>query len=132
MLSILQFNVNLYRISPCLLKLAFTLEYRHNHYKYWGKPGDSQNVKIDWHIPSDAEKDLALELLDNFLKPSITRLKELMATGTDEEGKPLGTREMSNEFCRHLSIVRNCLTGTNTMVYDDGDNSLSEFRYVES
>lgn len=111
------------------MKLAFALEYRQTHYKYWGKPGDSHDVKIDWHMPSDAEKDFALELLDIFVKPSITRLKELMATGTDEEGKPLGTREMSNEFCRHISIVKNCLTGTNTMVYDDGDSSLSDFRY---
>jgi hypothetical protein len=51
-----------------------------------------------------------------------------MTSGTDEQGKPLGTREASNEFCRHLSILKGCLTGTNTMVVDDGECSLSEFR----
>ncbi|KAF7723510.1 hypothetical protein EC973_001885 [Apophysomyces ossiformis] len=85
----------------------------------WGKPGNPEDLKIDWHVPSDAEKDFALEWLDTFLFPSMKRLRELMSKDPAVE-KPTNSYELTNEFCRHLAVVRNCLIGSALMVADDG------------
>ncbi|RUO96683.1 hypothetical protein BC936DRAFT_141627 [Jimgerdemannia flammicorona] len=93
-------------------------EFLNNHHKYWGKPGNPKKLNIQWHVPSNAELDFALELLDAFFTTSVNRLKKLIA-GIDV---PMSTKEMSNEFCRHLSVLRNFLLGTTTMVADDGED----------
>lgn len=52
----------------------------------------------------------------------MNRLRELIA-GVDV---PMSTKEISNEFCRHLSVIRNCLLGTTTLVSDDGEDVKDE------
>lgn len=91
----------------------YTLQHAH---QVWGQPGDPANLEIQWHTPSEAEKDFALYFLNEFLTPSVQRLKALMKN----EQQSLSSHEISNEFCRHLAIVRNCLMGSATMVADDG------------
>ncbi|KAI8373532.1 hypothetical protein EDC96DRAFT_498664 [Choanephora cucurbitarum] len=89
-----------------------------NAHQMWGKPGDPTNLEIQWHTPSEAEKDFALEFLAEFLTPSMNRLKEMMAS----ENASQNSHEVSNEFCRHLAIVRNCVIGSSTMVPDDNES----------
>ncbi|KAG0174459.1 hypothetical protein DFQ30_004302 [Apophysomyces sp. BC1015] len=90
-----------------------------NSHLLWGKPGNPEDLQIDWHVPSEEEKDFALEWLDTFLSPSIARLRELMSDDPDIV-KPNTSHELTNEFCRHLAVVRNCLIGSAMMVGDDG------------
>ncbi|RCI01929.1 hypothetical protein CU098_000361, partial [Rhizopus stolonifer] len=85
-----------------------------NAHKVWGQPGDPANLEIQWHKPSEEEKDFALAFLAEFLRPSMDRLKELMEHDTGN------SHDVSNEFCRHLAVVRNCLMGSTVMVADDG------------
>lgn len=89
---------------------------KHAH-QLWGQPGDPANLEIDWHVPSDAEKNFALEFLAEFLAPAMQRLEELI------EQNPANNHQVSNEFCRNLAIVRNCLMGSSAMVGDDGVSS---------
>ncbi|CAG8434329.1 1354_t:CDS:10 [Diversispora eburnea] len=107
-------------------------DYQKNHHKYWAEPGDPENINVDWHIPSGSELDFAMELLDNFLRPTIERIQNLMDNGTDEDGKVLSNREMTHEFCRRLSIIRNCLSGMTTLVEDDGDVEISDYKDDET
>ncbi|KAG9300251.1 hypothetical protein G9A89_011324 [Geosiphon pyriformis] len=107
-------------------------EYQKNHHKYWVEPGDKDNLKINWHVPTDPEIDFALELLNLFLQPAIETCQNLIATGTDKNGKSLSNREISVEFCRQLSVIRNCLHGTTTLVEDDGDISISDYSNQEN
>lgn len=89
---------------------------KHAH-QVWGQPGDPANIEIQWHVPSEPEKGLALEFLAEFLTPSMQRLEELISQ------EPANSHEISNEFCRHLAVVRNCLMGSSAMVGDDGVSS---------
>ncbi|KAI7908029.1 uncharacterized protein BX663DRAFT_425475 [Cokeromyces recurvatus] len=88
-------------------------------HQVWGQPGDPANLEIQWHTPSETEKNFALEYLDQFLKPSMHRLEKLM-DDTEQLGK--SNHEISNEFCRHLAVVRNCLMGSGAMIANDGEN----------
>ena len=99
-----------------------------NHHKYWVEPGCSEDINIDWHVPTDPEINFAMEIIDIFLKPTLNRIEDLMTNGTDEYGKVLNNRELSHEFCRRFSVVRNCLSGMTTFVDDDGDDEPSEFK----
>ncbi|CAG8478849.1 9710_t:CDS:10, partial [Acaulospora colombiana] len=103
-----------------------------NHHKHWVQPGDPKNINVDWHIPSDPELNFAMEILDTFLRPTIQKIQNLMDHGTDENGKVLNNREMTHEFCRHLSVVRNCLSGMTTLVEDDGDIEATDYIDDES
>ncbi|KAI9483082.1 MAG: hypothetical protein EXX96DRAFT_599664 [Benjaminiella poitrasii] len=85
----------------------------------WGQPGDPANLEIQWHTPSEAEKDFALEYLDKFLTASTQCLTQLMI---DDKRLGRSNHEISNEFCRHLAVLRNCLMGSGTMVAVDGEN----------
>lgn len=85
-----------------------------NAHQVWGQPGDPADLEIQWHTPSEAEKDFALQFLSEFLDPSIAKLKELMSSN----------QGYSNELCRHLAVVRNCLMGSATMVADDGIDTM--------
>ncbi|KAG2196811.1 hypothetical protein INT47_002738 [Mucor saturninus] len=86
-----------------------------NAHQVWGQPGDPANLEIQWHTPSEPEKDFALEYLSKFLTPCISRLNEMMAL--EQVGN---SHDISNEFCRNLAVLRNCLMGSATMVADDG------------
>ncbi|CAG8443048.1 10173_t:CDS:10 [Funneliformis mosseae] len=107
-------------------------EYMKNHHKYWVEPGCHENINIDWHVPTDPELDFAMEIIDTFLKPTLKRIEDLMANGTDEDGKVLSNRGITHEFCRWFSVVRNCLSGMTTLVEDDGDDDASEFKDEET
>ncbi|CAI2164709.1 4841_t:CDS:10 [Funneliformis geosporum] len=107
-------------------------EYMKNHHKYWVEPGCHDNINIDWHVPTDSELDFAMEIIDTFLKPTLKRIEDLMANGTDEDGKVLSNRGMTHELCRWFSVVRNCLSGMTTLVEDDGDDDASEFKDEET
>ncbi|KAL9538165.1 hypothetical protein MBANPS3_011145 [Mucor bainieri] len=91
---------------------------KHAH-QLWGQPGDPANLEIDWHVPSEAEKDFALAFLAEFLTPAMQCLQELV------QQNPPNNHQVSNEFCRLLAVVRNCLMGSSVMVGDDGVASSS-------
>ncbi|KAI8975614.1 hypothetical protein BDF20DRAFT_879640 [Mycotypha africana] len=87
-----------------------------NAHSMWGKPGDPKNLEIQWHVPSETEKNFALEFLNLFLTPSITRLNELMNIS---DINAVDSYQLSNELCRHLAVVRNCLIGSSMLVAED-------------
>ena len=51
--------------------------------KDWAAPGDIDNVKMKWHVPTLQELQLADTLLHAFLKPEIGRLKLFVAGQQD-------------------------------------------------
>ncbi|ORZ04733.1 hypothetical protein BCR42DRAFT_474389 [Absidia repens] len=84
----------------------------------WGQMGDPQHLEIQWHTPSNDEKDVALQILNEFLQPAMTRLEQLM-----QGEHALTSHEWTNECCRHLAVVRNCVIGSMTMILDDGEET---------
>ncbi|KAI9254007.1 hypothetical protein BY458DRAFT_521472 [Sporodiniella umbellata] len=82
----------------------------------WGKPGNPADLEIVWHFPSEAEKDFALHYLLRLWTPTAQKLNEII-----QEDVFANSYEKTNELCRLLTIIRNCLMGSSTMVADDGD-----------
>ncbi|KAL1919118.1 uncharacterized protein VTP21DRAFT_2500 [Calcarisporiella thermophila] len=87
-----------------------------DHHRFWGSVGNPERPKIQWHVPSSAEIDYALELLDLFLKPSLARLRDLI----EHRVLPGSSRDITVEFCLHLTVVNSCLLGTSTLIPEDG------------
>ncbi|CAG5135841.1 unnamed protein product, partial [Candidula unifasciata] len=69
--------------------------------KDWGKPGDLENLNVQWHIPSSDELDLAQEIVDTVLVPELEFLHTFSST-----------HEISKEdLLRRLNIVAELLLG---------------------
>lgn len=89
-------------------------EFMANQHLYWGAFTDTADPNIKWHTPSEEEKNFALELIDTFYTPSEQKLRELMTLNATN------SKESTNEFCRLLCVVRNCVLGSATLTDDDG------------
>ncbi|KAF9940539.1 hypothetical protein BGZ65_006679 [Modicella reniformis] len=87
---------------------------------HWGVLGEVGSDKLAWHIPSQDEIGFALELIELFYEPSLTRARELM-TCTTLEGKQLAI-----EFCKTITTLKAFIAGMATLVEDDGDSPVSQ------
>ncbi|KAK3822755.1 MAG: hypothetical protein J3Q66DRAFT_424160 [Benniella sp.] len=86
---------------------------------HWGVLREVGSDQMDWHVPSQDEIDFALELIESFYVPSLSRARELM-TCTMLEGK-----QLSIEFCKTISMLKSFISGMTTLVEDDGDSPVS-------
>ena len=80
---------------------------------FWGKMYEDKAVKIDWHVPTDAEVEMALELLDRIVIPAMDKVEALQADGLTRD------KAWSNDFCRYLMVVRMALIGMPSLIEED-------------
>ncbi|WFD08563.1 Proteasome activator BLM10 [Malassezia vespertilionis] len=81
---------------------------QHSHL-YWGTTYTLKDVEIDWHVPNDAEIDMALGLLDGVVGASIRALSSLVQSTTHD-------KIWHNDFCRHLMLVRFAFVATASLM----------------
>ncbi|KAL4243081.1 BLM10 family protein [Abortiporus biennis] len=84
-------------------------EFRANHHRYWGRLYKSEEVQLSWHVPDDNEIDFALQIMKDLIEPTIDILDDLIQPGAVHDSV------WRNEFCRHLSFVRNAFAGIPTL-----------------
>ncbi|KAH9947692.1 hypothetical protein B0H21DRAFT_737636 [Amylocystis lapponica] len=84
-------------------------EFRTNHHLYWGKLYKPEDVKLSWHVPNAEEVDFALQIFRELVEPVLTTLNGLLEPGVVRDAV------WRNDFCRHLSFVRNAFTGIPTL-----------------
>ena len=102
-----------------------------NSHMIWGKTGDPKNVNVNWHIPSQEEKEFAIELLETFRVPSMGHIRQKIETG--EKGQPANAYEETNDFCRHLAVIYRGLRGCTSMCLDEnteGNTAVECAEYV--
>ncbi|EST07615.1 Protein of unknown function DUF3437 [Kalmanozyma brasiliensis GHG001] len=80
---------------------------------FWGKVYDEKSVKINWHVPVEAEISMALELLDRVVVPALDKVEALQADGLTRD------KAWSNDFCRYLMVVRMALIGMPSLIEED-------------
>ncbi|ETS62890.1 hypothetical protein PaG_02652 [Moesziomyces aphidis] len=85
---------------------------RHSHL-FWGKMYDEKAVKMNWHVPTQPEIDMALELVDELVLPALFKVEALQAEGQTRD------KAWSNDFCRYLMVVRMGLIGMPTLIQED-------------
>ncbi|KAI9246724.1 hypothetical protein BDA99DRAFT_526780 [Phascolomyces articulosus] len=92
-------------------------EIMNNSHMLWGKMVHPNDLHVDWHVPSQQEKEFAIELLETFLVPAMTHVREKIETG--EKGQPADAYAETNDFCRHLSVIYRALRGSSSMCLDE-------------
>ncbi|KAH8100502.1 hypothetical protein BXZ70DRAFT_1022407 [Cristinia sonorae] len=85
-------------------------EFRHNHHRYWGRLYKPEDVKLSWHVPTAGEIDFALQIFKEIVEPTLDLLDGLLKPGVVHDAI------WRNDFCRHLSFVRNAFAGIPTFV----------------
>ncbi|KAH7923993.1 hypothetical protein BV22DRAFT_1196262 [Leucogyrophana mollusca] len=83
-------------------------EFQHNHHRYWGRLYRPEDVEITWHVPNEEELSFALELFKEIVEPNLVALNTLLDS-TDRDAV------WRNDFCRHLSFVREAFSGIPTL-----------------
>ncbi|KAG8915862.1 hypothetical protein FRC00_010753 [Tulasnella sp. 408] len=83
--------------------------FRSGHHRYWGRLYAAEDVEIQWHTPSSEEVVFVLELLNRHVEPTLSTLESLVGE--------MATRNEAweNDFCRHLSFVRNAFAALPTI-----------------
>ncbi|KDQ54765.1 hypothetical protein JAAARDRAFT_71570 [Jaapia argillacea MUCL 33604] len=84
-------------------------DFRRNHHRYWGKLYRPEEVKISWHVPNDEEIRFALQIFKDIVEPTMDELDKLLTEGVVRDAT------WRNDFCRHLSFVRNAFSGIPTL-----------------
>lgn len=85
-------------------------DFKRNHYKYWGKLYKPEDVKLLWHVPSTEEIDFTLQIFREVVEPVLETLEGLIGSEVTRDAV------WRNDFCRHLSFVRNAFSGIPTLV----------------
>ncbi|KAI9066676.1 hypothetical protein FKP32DRAFT_1589371 [Trametes sanguinea] len=84
-------------------------DFRTNHHKYWGKLYRPEDVKLTWHVPNAEEIDFVLRIFREVIEPVLDKLHGLLEPGITRD------EIWRNDFCRHLSFVRNAFSGIPTL-----------------
>ncbi|KAF8964857.1 hypothetical protein BGZ46_000706 [Entomortierella lignicola] len=89
-------------------------------HKHWGETSEPGTTTFDWHIPSQDEINFAIDLIDAFHVPALTRARELMANSS------LESKQLSIELCKTSTMIKAFVSGMVTLVDDDGDSPVSK------
>ncbi|KAF8898398.1 hypothetical protein BD779DRAFT_1607219 [Infundibulicybe gibba] len=83
-----------------------------HHHRHWGKVYHPDDVTVSWHVPSFEEIEFTLRIFRELVEPSLVVLNQLL--------EPHITRNATwrNDFCRHLSLVRNAFSGIPTLAQE--------------
>ncbi|KAL1951774.1 hypothetical protein VTO73DRAFT_923 [Trametes versicolor] len=84
-------------------------EFKSNHHTYWGKLYRPEDVKLSWHVPTEAEIDFVLRIFREVVEPILDKLHGLLEPGIVRDAV------WRNDFCRHLCFVRNAFSGIPTL-----------------
>lgn len=85
------------------------IEYQKRPHQHWGQLLLATEVKVDWHTPTDAEVDFALEILTVVVQPAVERLESLANSSQTV------TKEWRNDFNRYNSLVRGAMAGVSSL-----------------
>ncbi|KAF9014988.1 hypothetical protein BDQ17DRAFT_1418116 [Cyathus striatus] len=84
-------------------------EFKKYHHRHWGKLYAPDEVEICWHIPNDEEIDFSLQIFRELVEPTLLKLETLLMADSVRDAV------WRNEFCRHLTLVRNAFAGIPTL-----------------
>ncbi|KAI0651592.1 hypothetical protein C8Q79DRAFT_934115 [Trametes meyenii] len=84
-------------------------EFKANHHKYWGKLYSPEDVQVTWHVPTAEELAFVLRIFREVVEPVLDTLHGLLEPGITRD------EVWRNDFCRHISFVRNAFAGIPTL-----------------
>ncbi|KAF9535513.1 hypothetical protein CPB83DRAFT_841889 [Crepidotus variabilis] len=84
-------------------------EFIRNHHRHWGKVYQPDEITVAWHVPDKSEIEFALRIFKELVEPALNALEALLKPGVERDAA------WRNDFCRHLTLVRNAFAGTPTL-----------------
>ncbi|WOO84927.1 Autophagy-related protein 22 [Vanrija pseudolonga] len=91
-------------------------DFKLNHTLWWGKLYRPCEALPQWRRPTDADVDMALEVI-GLADEAVGTLEQLLDTRT-------GDQVWINEFCRAMNVVDEVLLGTYSLIQENGNNKL--------
>ncbi|KAJ3843176.1 hypothetical protein F5878DRAFT_605646 [Lentinula raphanica] len=85
-------------------------EFDQNHNLYWGKFYKKEEVEINWHVPSEPEIDMVLQILDEVASPTLAKIEELLARISSWNNAD------RNDFCRFIHFSKSIWAGLSTFL----------------
>ncbi|KAG6902315.1 hypothetical protein C0995_001694 [Termitomyces sp. Mi166 len=91
-------------------------DFHTKHHHQWGKLYAPENVKnltkgqLSWHSPNEEEIQFAIDIFKVLIEPALAILERLIDDDTPRD------EIWRNEFCRHLSFIRNAFSGIPTFL----------------
>ncbi|KAK0530814.1 Proteasome activator BLM10 [Tilletia horrida] len=86
-------------------------DFRRNSFRYWGKTYAPGEAEVSWHVPSEAEIQFVLELVDRFGNALLDDVAVLLQAPVEQRGIV-----WSNSFCRKLTLARAVFTGIPALI----------------
>ncbi|KAI0702460.1 hypothetical protein BC835DRAFT_1411015 [Cytidiella melzeri] len=83
-------------------------DFQSSHHRSWGRLYAPEDVEISWHVPDQEEIDFALQIFREVVEPTLSSIHALLEPGVKRDSV------WRNDFCRHLSLVRNAFSGIPT------------------
>jgi proteasome activator subunit 4 len=81
---------------------------------------------MSWHVPNKEEIAFALELFDEIVGPTLTRLEQLL------EGDVTKDSVWRNDFCRYLSFVKEAFSGIGALAKQEASQEEREAYYAST
>lgn len=94
-------------------------EFDRDHNSHWGRTHRAEDIKIEWHVPSNDEISVVLEILNRIVSPALDKLEALLPSAGSWDGVA------RNDFCRYLHIARSAWQGLPTL-YKEPPKSVVE------
>ncbi|KAI0094570.1 armadillo-type protein [Irpex rosettiformis] len=85
-------------------------EFQAGHHRSWGRLYAPEDVEVSWHVPDTDEIDFALQIFKEAVEPTLLSIDALLDPDIKRDSV------WRNDFCRHLSLVRNAFSGIPTFV----------------
>lgn len=98
-------------------------DFKLNHTMWWGKLYRPADVMPQWKTPTDANVDMALEII-KIADEAVTGLNKLLDNRTADH-------EWINDFCRAIALVDEVLVGSHSLIEESSGKELSPVRATD-
>lgn len=81
---------------------------------------------MTWHVPNNEEIAFALELFDDIIGPTLTRLEQLLESNVAKDAV------WRNDFCRYLSFVKEAFSGIGALAKEEATQEERDAYYAST
>ncbi|PCH33382.1 hypothetical protein WOLCODRAFT_21973 [Wolfiporia cocos MD-104 SS10] len=95
------------------------------HISRWGCLYDPEDVKLEWHVPSQEGIDFVIDILDQIVSPALDKLESLIQTAGNWDNVA------RNDFCRYLHAARSIWSGLPSLIQEGHKDVVNPCLYEE-
>ncbi|KAL9651790.1 hypothetical protein ABK040_014435 [Willaertia magna] len=101
----------------------FSSNFQKEHYKYWGKLTNLENVKPQWHVPTEKELTVAAQIYNEFILDGISTITDVSKNLQESQLITVTKEELINAIIK----IKYLMKGSSLMLEEMKENELPEF-----